>query len=225
MLYNYKEAIDFFGNDYMLKKAILNKKIFKIETGIYSDGKNNFTNVELILKKYNHAFLVKDSALHLLGFITDEPNKIHIGTARNALRIKDERVQQHFYNNLDKTVLSECMWYKYSHLLSYENIKVHTTPNDNVIRIFNLKALFFDIIRNYKTYPKPVLFDLLDKFKKCRYFHGLDEFELGYNLRYENIVSDIEFLDFDLYKKIKDVFSEVDYRNFKIEYDLDDIYD
>ena len=43
MLYNYKEVISLFGNDYNLKKAILAKQIFKIEKGIYSDGENNFT--------------------------------------------------------------------------------------------------------------------------------------------------------------------------------------
>lgn len=223
MLYNYKEVLDLFGNDYNLKKAILDKRIFKIEKGIYSDGKNNFTKIEIILKKYNQAFLVKDSALHLIGFIENEPAKIHIGTARNALRIKDDRIQQHFYSNLDIAILSESEWDKYSHLLSYENIKTHTTEHNNEIRLFNLKALFFDLVRNYKDYPKSTLFALLEKFKTCRYFHGLTEWELEENLQHENIVSDIEFLDADLYEKLEDVFSEVRSRELKIEFDLDDL--
>ena len=221
MLYDYNEAIQLVGNDYNLKKAILDKRLFKIEKGIYSDGECNFATVELILKKYSHAFLVKDSALHLLGFIDTEPEKIHIGTARNALRIKDSRIQQHFYSNLDVTVLSESDWHKHSHLLSNENIKTHLTTNNNEIRLFNLKALFYDVVRNHVTYSKVVLFDLLERFKKCRYFYGLTVWELEDNLRYENIVSDIEFLDADLYRKVLDVFSEVDDRTFKIEYGLD----
>ena len=223
MLYNYKEVLNLFGNDYNLKKAILDKRIFKIEKGIYSDGKNNFTKIEIILKKYNQAFLVKDSALHLIGFIENEPAKIHIGTARNALRIKDDRIQQHFYSNLDIAILSESEWDKYSHLLSYENIKKHTTKNNNEIRLFNLKALFFDLIRNYKDYPKSTLFDLLEKFKTCRYFYGLTEWELDENLQHEKVVSDIEFLDNDLYEKLEDIFSEVRTRELKIEFDLDDL--
>lgn len=222
MLYDYKEVLNLFGNDYKLKKAILDKRIFKIEKGIYSDGENNFTTMEIVLKKYNHAFLVKDTALHLIGFIENEPAKIHIGTARNALRIKDARIQQHFYSNLDVAILSESEWHKYSHFLSYENIKIHTTENNNEIRLFNLKALFFDLVRNYKDYPKSTLFDLLEKFETCRYFHGLTRWELEENLQHEKIVGDIEFLDDDLYEKLKDIFSEVRAREFRIEFDLDD---
>ena len=222
MLYDYKEVLNLFGNDYKLKKAILDKRIFKIEKGIYSDGENNFTTMEIVLKKYNHAFLVKDTALHLIGFIEDEPAKIHIGTARNALRIKDARIQQHFYSNLDVAILSESEWHKHSHFLSYENIKIHTTENNNEIRLFNLKALFFDLVRNYKDYPKSTLFDLLEKFETCRYFHGLTRWELEENLQHEKIVGDIEFLDDDLYEKLKDIFSEVRAREFRIEFDLDD---
>jgi len=222
MLYDYKEVLNLFGNDYKLKKAILDKRIFKIEKGIYSDGENNFTTMEIVLKKYNHAFLVKDTALHLIGFIENEPAKIHIGTARNALRIKDARIQQHFYSNLDVAILSESEWHKHSHFLSYENIKIHTTENNNEIRLFNLKALFFDLVRNYKDYPKSTLFDLLEKFETCRYFHGLTRWELEENLQHEKIVGDIEFLDDDLYEKLKDIFSEVRAREFRIEFDLDD---
>lgn len=222
MLYNYKEVLNLFGNDYKLKKAILDKRIFKIEKGIYSDGENNFTTMEIVLKKYNHAFLVKDTALHLIGFIENEPAKIHIGTARNALRIKDARIQQHFYSNLDVAILSKSEWHKHSHFLSYENIKIHTTENNNEIRLFNLKALFFDLVRNYKDYPKSTLFDLLEKFETCRYFHGLTRWELEENLQHEKIVGDIEFLDDDLYEKLKDIFSEVRAREFRIEFDLDD---
>jgi len=40
---------------------------------------------------------------------------------------------------------------------------------------------------------------------------------------YENIVSDIEFLDHDLYAKVEDVLSEVWQRNFEIEYGFDDL--
>ena len=221
MLYDYKEAIQLFGNDYSLKKAILDKQIFKIEKGIYSDGENNFTAIELVLKKYSHAFLVKDSALHLIGFIEKKPEKIHLGTARNSLRIKDKRIQQHFYSNLDIAILSESDWYRHSHLLSHENVKTYLTENKNEIRLFNLKALFYDVIRNHKTYSRSALFDLLEKFKNCRYLHSITEWELEDNLRYENIVSDLEFLDDDLYRKIRDVFSEVDDRTFKIEFDLD----
>ena len=220
MLYDYKEVIAIYGNDYNLKKALSDKRIFKVEKGIYSDGKSNFNLIELIMKKYKHAFLVKESALYLLGFINEKPEKIHIGTARNALRIKDDRIQQHFYSNLDLSILSENDWHRHSHFLCYENIQKYHTENNNEIRLFNLKALFFDIVRNYKDFPKSDLLDLLDKFKNCSYFYGLTESELEENLQHENIISDIEFFDHDIYEKLMEVLSEVWDRDFKMKYDL-----
>lgn len=205
MLYNYNEAILLFGNNYKLQKAIENEEIYKVEKGIYSDGKNNFSLIELILKKYSHAFLVKDSALHFLGFTGTAPAKIHIGTPRNALRIIDDRIKQHFYSNLDITVLDEDDWFRVSHLLSYENIKTYTTDNGNEIRIFNPKALLYDVIRDRSHYSQEDLLDLLDRFEKCKYLYGLSERELEYNLRREFIVCDIELLDGDLYKKLENI--------------------
>lgn len=220
MLYNYIEVIRIYGNDYKLRKAISDGQVFKIEKGIYSDGESNFTTTELILKKYQNSFLVKDSALHMLGFIDEKPAKIHIGTARNALRITDNRVQQHFYSNLDVSTLYEYEWATYAHILSYENVKRYQSENNNEIRLFNLKALFYDVLRNYRKYPKSVLLAILDKFKTCRYFYGITQWELEENLRQENIVSDIEFFDKELYETIIEVFDEVWSRDFNNKYDL-----
>ena len=59
-----------------------------------------------------------------------------------------------------------------------------------------------------------------DKFKTCRYFYGINQWEVEENLRQENVVSDIEFLDKELYEAIKEIFDEVWTRDFNIKYDL-----
>ncbi len=218
MLYDYKEVIAIYGNDYNLKKALLDKRIFKIEKGMYSDGEHNFTTVELVLKKHKNAFLVKESALHLIGFVKDEPDKIHIGTARNALRIRDSRIQQHFYSSVNISEFYEGEWDSYENFLSYENIKKYTTENNNEIRLFNLKALFFDLVRNYKSYKKEELFEILEKFKNCRYFYGVKKWDLEYCLQHEKVVNYLEFLDEDLYEMIEDIFSEMWEKEFEMEY-------
>jgi len=82
MLYNYAEAIAMYGSDYLLKKAIQEKKLYKVDKGIYSNEKNNFTKYEVVLKKYPTSFLVQDTALYVLGFIDQEPEIIHLGTPR-----------------------------------------------------------------------------------------------------------------------------------------------
>lgn len=192
MLYNYNEAIELFGSDYYLKQALSKKTFFKVEKGIYSDKKDNYTVYEIIMKKYPHAFLVKDSALYHIGFIETEPTKIHIGTARNALRIKDERVQQHFYSKFD----SSSVGYGVDHILCNKNLKLYFTENNNnEIRLWDLPALLFDLIRDSKLYSKPVLIDILSKFRDCKVFTDFKYLGFEEALFHERISFDYELLD------------------------------
>ena len=108
MLYNYKEAINLYGNDYNLKKAISNKDFFKIEKGIYSDGKDNFTLIELVLKKYSHAFLVKDSALYLIGFLNEEPEKSTPSAPKQNAGYSLSELANKKTNGNDSWICKEC---------------------------------------------------------------------------------------------------------------------
>lgn len=171
MLYSYKEVLKIHGTDYRLKQAIASKKIHRIESGVYSDGKKNFTTYELILKKYPTAFLVKDSALFHMGFINEEPNVIHLGTARNALRISDKRVKQHFYSYFDDPENRKTYIHSY------------ISENGNEIRMFNCSRLFLDLIRDRATYTRDELFRLLELFRDCQYFADSDIDELSLIMR------------------------------------------
>lgn len=206
MLLNYKEAIERYGTDYKLQKAIKKKELYKIEKGIYSDGTNNFTLYELLLKKYPHAVLVKDSAFHFIKFSTDVPEKVHLGTARNALRITDKRVKQHFYKDLNiRTAESndniddldeDDIWLflpKSKFEISYKNIQKYITDNNNEVRLFNLKNLLFDLLRERNKYDRNVLFDILAKFRDCNIVIGVDRF--SFEEEFFNIVYDKELYD------------------------------
>lgn len=206
MLLNYKEAVEKYGTDYKLKKAIEKKKLYKIEKGIYSDRANNFSIYELLLKKYPHAVLVKDSAFHFIKFSTNMPEKVHLGTARNALRITDKRVQQHFYKDLN-SITTEAnnsaddldeddmdLFFSNSKFeISYENIQKYTTDNNNEVRLFNLKNLLFDLLRDRNKYDRVVLFDLLEKFRDCNIVIGVSIF--SFEEEFFNIIYDGELYD------------------------------
>jgi len=206
MIFNYQEAIARYGTDYKLQKALKKKEIYKIEKGIYSDRANNFTIYELLLKKYPHAVLVKDSAFHFIMFLADEPKKVHLGTARNALRITDKRVQQHFYKDLNSRTTetnsdtdnldTDDMAWLFSNSkfgISHENIQKYITENNNEIRLFNLKNLLFDLLRDRNKYNRSVLFDLLAKFRDCSIVVGVDNF--FFEDEFFNIVYDEELCD------------------------------
>ena len=214
MLYNYREAIEIYGTDYKLKKAIAGRKIYRIESGIYSDKKDNFTKYELVLKKYPAAFLVKNSALYHIGFLDAEPDVIHLGTARNALRIRDRGIRQHFYGALDKTSEVPCYLYKINDALTRQNIHTYTSNgNANEIRLFNLSALFADLLRDRNTYSRQHFVELLEKFRDCIYFY--DE-----NLYYKVDPQSVQY-DFELIDLIEDVCSEARTRKWIQDWDID----
>ncbi len=48
MIMSYKEAIEQYGNDYQLNKAVKSKELYKIENGIYLSD-NHFRIVQLPL--------------------------------------------------------------------------------------------------------------------------------------------------------------------------------
>lgn len=224
MLLNYKEAIEKYGTDYKLQKAIKRKELYKIEKGIYSDRANNFTLYELLLKKYPNAVLVKDSAFHFIKFSTNVPEKVHLGTARNALRITDKRVQQHFYKDLNNITTEannnaddldeddiDLFFSNSKFEISYENIQKYITDNNNEVRLFNLKNLLFDLLRERNKYDRAVLFELLAKFRDCNIVIGVDRF--SFEDEFFNIIYDEE-----LYDILEDI-AEKDYdRSFKQKY-------
>ena len=206
MLLNYKEVIEKYGTDYKLQKAIRRKELYKIEKGIYSDKSNNFTLYELLLKKYPHAVLVKDSAFHFIKFSTNMPEKVHLGTARNALRITDKRVQQHFYKDLNRITTEgnnnaddldeddiDLFFSNSKFEISYENIQKYITDNNNEVRLFNLKNLLFDLLRDRNKYDRAVLFELLAKFRDCNIVIGIDRF--SFEDEFFNIIYDEELYD------------------------------
>ncbi len=214
MLYNYRETLEIYGTDYKLKQAIAHKKIYRIESGIYSDKKDNFTTYELVLKKYPAAFLVKNSALYHIGFLEEEPDIIHLGTARNALRIQDKRIKQHFYGTFDKTITGSCHLYKIDDALTRHNIHTYISKgNVNEIRLFNLSALFADLLRDRNKYSRQQLIELLEKFRDCKYF--CDE-----NLYFDLDPQSVQF-DFELLELIGDTCFEARIRKWAQAWDID----
>ena len=95
MIYNHKEIKEKYKTDYQIRKAIENKKIYKIEKNIYSDTKN-INYLEMISKKYKNAIFTMDSAFYFHNLTDVIPNKIILATKRNALRIKNDKITQIF---------------------------------------------------------------------------------------------------------------------------------
>ena len=81
------------------------------------------------------------------------------------------------------------------HILCCNNLKSYTTYNGNEIRIWDLQALLFDLIRDSKLYSNQVLIDILTKFRDCKVFTDFKYFGFEEALFHERISFDYELLD------------------------------
>lgn len=136
MLYNYKEIINKYGNDYNLKKALKFRKIYKIEDGIYSDSKNA-NRMAVILKKYPGTIFTLESALYIYSLTKVEPDKYFLSTRRNYTRINNNDIKQIFNCDveLDKNAL-------------------HFTLDDITLNVYSRERLLVEFLKRSSNYSK-----------------------------------------------------------------------
>ncbi|MCI8291853.1 MAG: hypothetical protein HFJ25_06415 [Clostridia bacterium] len=135
MVYNYKEIIEIYGNDYNLKKALSKNEIFKLDKGIYSN-KKIVSPLVIYSKKYPNSVITMDSAYYYYNLTDVIPSKVYLATDRNADKINNEKIVQTF---MAKNIL-------------YQG-RVNLQTNDGVINIYDRERLLIELIRKKKKIP------------------------------------------------------------------------
>lgn len=135
MVYNYKEMIKIYGNDYNLKKALSRNEIFKLDKGIYS-SKKIVSPLVIYSKKYPNSVITMDSAFYYYNLTDVIPSKVYLATDRNTDKINNEKIVQTF---MSKEIL-------------YQG-KVNVQTNDGVINIYDRERLLIELIRKKKQIP------------------------------------------------------------------------
>lgn len=125
----YKQCIEKYGSDYMLKKEIAEGNIFQREKGIYSLGRT-CSELEIISAKYPKAVFTGESAFYYYGLTDAIPDFYHLATVRTDGRIKDERVKQTF---LKEDIFD----------MGKTKILYHNTE----ICIYNLERMLIELVR------------------------------------------------------------------------------
>ena len=148
MLYFHKELIKKLKSDYQIKKAVSNKKYYKIEKGLYSD--KEFVNpLEIILKKYPNAIFTSDSAYYYYDLTDVIPDYFYLATKRTDSRINDKNVKQIFIPNelfdFGKTQIE------------IENI---------IINIYNEERMLVELIRKKNIMPFDYYKELITSYRK-----------------------------------------------------------
>lgn len=135
MVMTYKQCIEHYGSDYMLKKEIAEGNIFQKEKGIYVSGRN-CSELEIIGAKYSKAVFTGESAFYYHGLTDVIPDFYHLATVRTDGRIKDERVKQ--------TFLKEDIFDVGQIKMLYHNTE---------ISIYNLERMLLELVRFRSKFP------------------------------------------------------------------------
>ena len=151
MVYNYKEILEKYKNDYTIRKALNSKEIFKIEKGIYSDKEINNPLV-IYSKKYPNAVITMDSAFYYYHLTDVIPNKVYLATDRNVHTIKDDKIIQIFVN---KEIL-------------YQG-RIQEKINNNLINIYDRERLLVEIVRKKKQIPYDYYKEIIRNYRDISY--------------------------------------------------------
>ena len=135
MLKTHKECLVIFKSDLNIAAALKDGRLYKVDRGIYSD-KPFAPFVEIVQKRYPEAVITLNSAFFYHGLTDAIPEKVHIATDRQASRISDSRIIQHF---VPETLL---------HLGEIE-----INYNNSPVRTYDLERLSIDVVRMSSKLP------------------------------------------------------------------------
>lgn len=148
MLYRTDEILKKYKTNIELEKVIKNKKIFKIDHGIYSD-KEIVDPMILFSKKYENSIITMDTAFYFYNLTDVIPDKVYLATNRNSNTIKRENIIQ--------------VWVPKEKLnVGKEKIKV----NGNTINIYNKERLLVELIRKRNQIPFDYYKEIINNYRK-----------------------------------------------------------
>lgn len=135
MVLTYKQCIEKYGSDYLLKKEIADGNIFQKEKGIYSLSKN-CSELEIINVKYPRAIFTGESAFYYHSLTDVIPDYYYLATVRTDARIHDRRVVQTF---LKKDI--------------FEMGKIKMQYHNTEISIYSLERMLIELMRFRSKLP------------------------------------------------------------------------
>lgn len=148
MVFTYKECIERWGSDYMIKKAVSEGKLFQKEKGVYSD-QAFCSELELVTAKYPRAVFTGESAYYYYGFTDVVPDFYYLATRRGDTRIKDKTIKQTFVKD-DLYAFGKCT-------LSYQNTN---------ISIYSKERLLVDLVRFKNKMPFDYYKEIIGNYRR-----------------------------------------------------------
>lgn len=148
MLYTTKEILKKYKNKYNLKKAVINKEIFKLDRGIYSD-ENILNPIIIISKKYSSAIISMDTAFYYYDLTDVIPDKIYVVTARSHNKIQRDDIIQ---IRTPKDKLNQG--------------KVKVSIDGTLVNMYNKERLLVELIRKRNQIPFDYYKEIILNYRK-----------------------------------------------------------
>jgi len=147
MILTYKQCIERYGSDYMLKKEIAEGTVFQKEKGIYSLS-NACSELEIISVKYPRAIYTGESAFYYHSLSDVIPDYYHLATIRSDSRIKDPRVRQ--------TYLKEDIFEMGKIIMQYHNTEIN---------IYSLERMLIELMRFRSKMPLDYYKEIISNYR------------------------------------------------------------
>ena len=158
MVYNYQEVLKIFGNRNNLEVAIKNRKIYRIDRGIYSD--NKVVNPLIVVsKKYPKAIITMDSAFYYYDLTDIIPNKVYLATNRKSNCIKNEKIEQIF---MSQEILTQG--------------KTQVIIDDCLVNIYDKERLLIELIRKKGKIPFDYYKEIINNYREIK--EALDMYKI-----------------------------------------------
>lgn len=148
MVLTYKECIERYGSDYMIKKEISEGNLFQKEKGVYSD-RELCSELELIVAKYPRAVFTGESAYYYHGLTDVIPDYYCLATRRGDTRIKVKWIKQIFVNDELYDFGKQTMMYQ----------------NTN-ISIYSKERLLVDLVRFKLKFPLDYYKEVIGNYRR-----------------------------------------------------------
>ena len=151
MIMNYSECCRKYGGRYRTGLLIRKGELHKVALGLYSD-KPRWSDVEVVLARYPNAVLTLQSAYYYYDLSDSIPEAFHLATDRDATKIYDERVVQHFLPKGTNEI----------GVVSYKHVGA------DISRIFDKERLLIETARNKTKLPYDLYKEVVESFRKIK---------------------------------------------------------
>lgn len=148
MIYSFDECLKQYDNYYQIIKLIEEKRLFKIQAGLYSDIEYVSENA-IIMKKYPNAVFTLNSAFYYQQLTDSIPDFYYLMTDKNASKISDAKIKQSFDNYSSMNLGTETIEY-----------------NGDNIRLFNKERLLIELIRNKPKLPYDYYKEIVNSYRQ-----------------------------------------------------------